>query len=749
MRFKYLKYLAFALGGLSTAVATGGLYLYATFDGGRLATELSHFAKQRYQRSLRFDAPPSLSMFPRLELRLPAMSLSGRSGDGEFLGFEQGVVGVRLLPLLAQRVVVDRVEFDGLRVAVRRGKDGKLNAADLLAGLPAEAPVELDVDRIALRNGTLAWIDEAGGNNFALSDIRFESGRLARKADGRLELAARLTQATPMVDARVELETAYRFDGDAGQQARNLHLEVKGALAGRPGVDLALSVADLVLPPDAAPQLSGVSVLGKARADGDTLELRAAAPRVVLAAAGPEAAAAELSLRVDGKGQGGQVRARLTGVAGKGTALAVDKFAADIDWKLAAGRLTGKLGGPAQWQGEARLLEIPQLAGDLALTPARAGATPVKIALKAGGRLDLARDSGAGKLDLQVDDSHVQGTWTLPRLTPLAVGVDVDVDRLDVGRYLGSPDASSRFDLSGLQGLDADGAVRVARLTAGGLQFERLRLPFALHGGRFVVPAYSVALYGGTLDGAATLAADGNALAWRGWLQNANLGPLLNDAIGREAASGTLNFFVDVSGKGDTLGALRDTLAGQARLRLRNGVMRGIDGPAALKEWKAAFLARQPGRRPYRETESTPVGEVVASFQVGEGHARSTDVFGRSASFGLNGGIDVSFAGPSIDAATRFTLLAVAPADMPVLGSLRNVTVPVRAKGPLDRPEWLMEPGATPVMPTRVLPATSPTPSPAASRAPAKPAAKPAPARPAPAAQPSAPKPAAQEPAGE
>jgi hypothetical protein len=66
MRFKYLKYLAFALGGLSTVVAAGALYLYATFDGVRLAAELTHFAKQRYQRTLRIEGPVELSMFPRL-----------------------------------------------------------------------------------------------------------------------------------------------------------------------------------------------------------------------------------------------------------------------------------------------------------------------------------------------------------------------------------------------------------------------------------------------------------------------------------------------------------------------------------------------------------------------------------------------------------------------------------------------------------------------------------------------------------
>mgnify|MGYP000635623443 FL=1 len=85
MYFKYLRYLAFALGGLCTVVAAGALFLYATFDGARLAAELSHFAKQRHQRSLRLEGPLELSMFPRLVLHVPRGSLSGRAGEGDIV----------------------------------------------------------------------------------------------------------------------------------------------------------------------------------------------------------------------------------------------------------------------------------------------------------------------------------------------------------------------------------------------------------------------------------------------------------------------------------------------------------------------------------------------------------------------------------------------------------------------------------------------------------------------------------------
>lgn len=738
MRFKFLKYLAFALGGASTAVATGGLYLYATFDGSRLATELSHFIKQRHQRTLRFDGAVELAMFPRLELRMPALSLSGRNGDGECLGIERGTIGVRLLPLLARQVVVDRVELDGLRLALRRGKDGRLSVADLLTPLPAEAPLEFDVDRLVVSGGVLNGIDEATGRNFALSDINLGTSRLGRKADGRLELSARLTQATPLTDARIELQTGYRLDGEAGHQARSAHLAVRGALADRAGVDVDLAVTELQIPADGALQASGLSLVGRDKSDGRQAELRVTAPRVLLGSAGPEATTAEVALRVDGKGYGGQLRAHIAGLAAKSNLLAVDKINAELDWKTPAGRLAGSLGGAASWQADARVLDIPALVGELGLTAAKSGATPLKIATQLGGRFDFGRDNGGGKLDMRFGSSHLAGSWSLPKLSAPGIGFDLDVDRFDADRYLGPLDGATRIDAAALSGLDADGVLKVASLKLGGARIERLRLPLSLHGGKLAATAYTGSFYGGTLEGSASLV-EGNKLQWRSYVQSVNVAPLLRDVTGREPASGLLNLFIDVSGSGQTLADVRQSLVGQARVRLRGGVLRGIDTTAALKDWRGAIQARQPAKRPYRDSESTSVGELTAGFAVAGGHARSSDLQARSPTLALTGGGSIDLAGPGVDALVRLNLLAVAPVDMPVLGGLRGVPVPVRARGALARPDWQVDPGAAPMAPMKPVVLAAPVPSPA-PRPMVKPAPRPAAstAAPAPAVAPAA-----------
>lgn len=743
MRFKYLKYLAFALGGLSTVVASGALYLHASFDGARLAAELSSHTKQHYQRTLRFDGPLELAMFPRLELRLPPTSLSGRNGDGEFLGVEQAAIGLRLLPLLAQRVVVERIQLDGLRLALLRTKDGKLNAADLLAPLHADAPLDFDVDRLGVSRGALTWIDEANGRSFALSSLELDTGRLARRADGQLELAARLTQAAPDIDARVELQTSYHIEPDAAPLARELQLTATGEVAGRPGVELEFALAELRLGSDTPPRLTGLDLRARGKTGDGTIELHTTAPELVLTPGGAEAASAEASLRLDGKARNSHLHARLTGLHGQGKNLSVDTLATELDWNAAAGRIKGKLDSPARWQGDTRLLDVPGLTGELDFMPAHAAA-PVKIAVQASGRVDFARDNATGKLDLRADDSHIQGSWNLPRLSPPALSLDVDVDRLDLDRYLAKAGKDAHpIDLAALKGHDIDAVLRIASLRAGGLQLERLRLPLSLHGGKLVSSGHSLALYGGTLEGALSLTADGNAMSYRGYLQNASLGPLLRAATGAEPLTGNLNFFAELSSTGATPDALRSGLKGLARLRLKNGSLRGIDATPALKDWRSAIQARQSARRPSRPTETTPLGELTASFQISDGLARSSDLMNQGSPIGLTGGAEFKLTTGQLDAITRVSLLTLPPgADGALLASLRGVAVPVRVKATPAGAEWLLEPGTA--IPAAVRPATPP-PAPKPIPKPAAKPVRPTPPKPAPAAPAAAPAPEAAE----
>ncbi|TXH81701.1 AsmA family protein [Thauera aminoaromatica] len=718
MYFKYLRYLAFALGGLCTVVAAGALFLYATFDGARLAAELSHFAKQRHQRSLRLEGPLELSMFPRLVLHVPRGSLSGRAGEGEFLGFERASLGVRLMPLLAHRVLVDRVELDGLRVALRRDRDGRHNAADLLAPPAADngkgaEPLAFESASLAVRNGALTWNDEATGRALALSELELSTGRLAPQAEGYAELSGRLTQASPGVDARIKLEASYRLGAEGRPvQFDGVRAALRGSLAGQADAELGFSIPRLGFTPEGA------------RADS-----------------------AEATFKLAGQ----QVRGRFAGLMVGDEGWTVERLSTELDWKTAFGRLTGSLTGGARWGSDGRVLELSSQAGELALSPE--AASPLrKIAVRGDGRIDFTRGSGAGKIELTHELGHLHGSWSLPRLAPLALGFDVDVEGFDLDRQLaggkpqknrkGEPAAADEaalpVDLSGLRGLDIDGVIRFGSLKAGGLSFEKLRLPVAVHEGRLVSAGHTATLYGGAFEGSLSLAADGNKLAWRAYLQNADAAALGRDLAGKAPFGGTTNIFVDVSSTGATRGQLRSGVEGLARVRLRGGTLQGFDLLAALKEWRPALQARQAaGRRP-RGAETSTLGELTASFTIERGVARTTDLKGQGGPFAIAGAGSVDLAGRRLDVLSRVSL-QVPPAgpEAAALAGLRGLAVPVRVHGPFGQAEWRLEPGAqlaASPAPARLVVPAQPRPAP---KPVAKPSAKPAP-RPAAAPQPAA-----------
>lgn len=709
MRLNYLRILAFALGGLSTVIAAGALYLYATFDGLRLATELSQFVRQRYQRVLRIDGPVELSMFPRLALRLPATSLSSRNGSSEFMAVEQASISVRLIPLLARRVVVEQLELDGLRLALLRDRNGRMNADDLLSGdkdgEAASSPVDLEIDALRVRRSALTWNDEAAGRQLALSDISLESGRIDRNAEGHLALSARLTRAAPTTDLQLDIQTDYRLDQEAGTfRLRQFRAAARGDVGSWQALAGEVSAAEILSTDGQALQVQGSSLQARLKTTAGTLSLKGSSPRLQLDGHGPQAAQLDASLGLEGSPRNGKLQVRASGLSADARGLEAEKLDADIDLRTPTLQLSGTLAGPLRWPAGAASLELPALGGNLDLTPAGQG--PQRIDTEASLRFDPARGSASGGLSLRSDGSHIQGKWSMTPGGSPTLGFDLDVDRFDLATLAGQKPATkprnsnaentrAPFDLSALQGLDIEGTLRVDQFKAAGLHLDKLRLPLRIRDGQLTSSGHSMALYGGTLDGSLRIDAASRQMAYRGYLQGANLGPLLRSLHGRETLTGTTNFFVDVAAAGDTPAELIDDLHGLARLRIRNSTVPGIDVSQAFREWRNQIGSRQRAQRGFNDKESTGIGELTASFQVNKGIATSKDLLAKGGMLKATGEGQIDLRRQAIDCLSYVTLLVVPVGpDSGPLSSLRGVTVPIRIKGPVGRPDWHLEPAA-------------------------------------------------------
>jgi len=256
-------------------------------------------------RELRVDGAMSLSVFPRLELELADVGLSGATGgrELEMLRLEHLRVALRLRPLLSGQVVVTSLELDRPFIRVALDEEGTSNwsgvgwpgrtgtsaaAADDVSRI-AEAMARLTLDDVRIVDGTLAWIDARRGDalrasgidlHFALPDLDapFEAeGELVWKEE-RVSMAIAIERPRLLFeDGATTASAILRTDKATLRYAGAVERLDPAAMHGE--VDLEVpSLRDLAVwlrgPIETPPDTFGpLSLHGKLRVDGSKLTL--------------------------------------------------------------------------------------------------------------------------------------------------------------------------------------------------------------------------------------------------------------------------------------------------------------------------------------------------------------------------------------------------------------------------------------------------------------------------------------------
>jgi AsmA protein len=248
---KWLKYSLYGLLALVALLAAGAAILVLTFDANQYKDEVEKLVKERTGRTLKFHGDVKLAFWPSIGVSVGKVTLSRRASGHDFAAFDSAHVSVRVLPLLSGEVLVDQVRIAGLKASVIRAKGGKFDFEDLLgaagAKKPAAAPakpakVKFDVAGIRLENGTLAYKDEGSGQTLEVAHLELRTGRIAEDVPGKMSVGAQLKGKQPLVDAKVALESGYRFSLARQEYAlQGLSLKVEGTAADFSRLELALS----------------------------------------------------------------------------------------------------------------------------------------------------------------------------------------------------------------------------------------------------------------------------------------------------------------------------------------------------------------------------------------------------------------------------------------------------------------------------------------------------------------------------
>lgn len=646
---KIFKTVAILVGVLLLA---GVVVIVSQFDAERVKAEAVRAVAEKTGRTLRIDGELTLSFWPNLGLRVGQVALSEPRRDEPFAAVNAARVTVAILPLLSGQAVIKAVEVDGLRATLIKRRDGALNIDDLLGGAPDEPAggaakpakpagggLALDIAGIDISDAELIWQDEKAGKTTRISGLALHTGRLLADSATRTYAVSGLSLA---------------FKGTAGNELFAVQVEApKLALA--PG------------------KASGAAVKVRAEMNGEARRIN-------------------LTLNLDGfEGQDGVVK--------------VGQLAVELDADLGEAALSGKVSSPAVADLDRQSITLDKIDGqfDLRQPPSQT----LKLVLGGTMQADLAKQSAAGRLTARAGETNLALKLAVANFSPLALNFDLDVDRLNIDQYRsaggqggaakapagggqgGAKAGSAGLDFSALNGLDVTGAIRVGQLQANQLKLSQLNLPVRIADGRLAVAPLTAGLYDGSLNGALSLDARGNAVTLRQKLSGINLGPLLADLADTDLLEGRGDISVDLNSRGQSVDEMKKRLAGSARIALGQGAIKGIDLEQTLRDVQR-LLGKESAASP--ATGKTAFSELTASFAIANGVARNDDLLGKSALLRVQGQGTIDIGNNRLDYLLK--AIAASGANDPGakgLDRLKGVAVPVRLSGPLDRPAWKVD----------------------------------------------------------
>ena len=222
---KPVKYTLVGLALLLVLVIGAAAVFALTFDPNRYKDEIERMAKEQTGRTLDIKGDIKMAFWPSLGADVSGVTLSERGSSQQFVAFDSAHASVKLMPLLRGQYIVDSVKLSGLKARIVKGKDGRYNFSDLVEG-DAKKPaaqakkepekggsaVVFDIGSVDIQRASVAYSDLQAGQEYTLDEVRIKTGRIAKDAEGKLELGMLAKRKAPPLEARLALDGRYRFE---------------------------------------------------------------------------------------------------------------------------------------------------------------------------------------------------------------------------------------------------------------------------------------------------------------------------------------------------------------------------------------------------------------------------------------------------------------------------------------------------------------------------------------------------------
>jgi AsmA protein len=218
-------------------------------------------------------------------------------------------------------------------------------------------------------------------------------------------------------------------------------------------------------------------------------------------------------------------------------------------------------------------------------------------------------------MKLVLDDTSVKGAFGIDDLEKMALSFDLDVDAIDLDRYMEpkpkddaakekvdaraqAPEKAAQpveLPVEALRKLIVKGMLRAGRAKVADLPFTNVRLPLDANEGLVKLGPTQAQLFGGAYLGNIELDArpEKARLSLNEHVKDIDIGALMKASLDTNRLTGRGDASAVMTGMGNTDEAIIKTLAGKLQMDVKNGAFNGVDLWYELRRaW--AVIKRQP-----------------------------------------------------------------------------------------------------------------------------------------------------------
>jgi len=309
-------------------------------------------------------------------------------------------------------------------------------------------------------------------------------------------------------------------------------------------------------------------------------------------------------------------------------------------------------------------------------------------------------------LELVLDETNFSGELIVPRNAGGTYRLDLAADNIDLNRYMAPADESAAGNAQNdaapveipaelIRTINARGNLRLASATMGNMQFDDVVVTINSLNDKLRVHPISAKIFGGTYNGDIRIDASKSVpvLSVNEQINGVSLKSLGQAMFERDKLSGTIEGSFQLSGRGDNMGQVQQTLNGTMNFTLSDGAWEGRDVWYELRRARALFRKETPPEPvlPAR----TPFSEVRATGVVTDGILKNDDFFAALPFMQLTGNGTVNMPAATVDYSLSGRVFdqpeSVGEVSAAELDDFTKAVIPLKITGPLAEPKFAID----------------------------------------------------------